>query len=78
MISEKNVYSVFRYDPPSVGFAALSEAALAMNGINDAVIPTATLGATIVFATNAGSTTTRTSITAMLFISVLLSFVMFS
>ncbi|KAH7918206.1 acid protease [Leucogyrophana mollusca] len=25
----KNVYSIFRYDPPSVGFAALSESALA-------------------------------------------------
>lgn len=39
----KNVYSVFRYDPPSVGFAALSEAALAMNGVN-AVVPTPTIG----------------------------------
>ncbi|PCH44056.1 acid protease [Wolfiporia cocos MD-104 SS10] len=28
----KNVYSVFRYNPPSVGFAALSETALSMNG----------------------------------------------
>jgi len=27
----KNVYSVFRYNPPSVGFADLSETALAMN-----------------------------------------------
>jgi len=30
----KNVYTVFRYEPPSVGFAALSQQALAMNGIN--------------------------------------------
>ncbi|KAG1854828.1 acid protease [Suillus subalutaceus] len=40
----KNVYSVFRYDPPSVGFAALSEIALAMNG-KVGGIPSATLGA---------------------------------
>lgn len=40
----KNVYSVFRYDPPSVGFAALSETALAMNG-KVGGIPSATLGA---------------------------------
>lgn len=39
----KNVYSVFRYSPPSVGFAALSEIALAMNGKVGA-IPSATLG----------------------------------
>ncbi|OAX43185.1 acid protease [Rhizopogon vinicolor AM-OR11-026] len=40
----KNVYSVFRYNPPSVGFAALSEVALAMNG-KAGGIPSATLGA---------------------------------
>ncbi|KAG1735495.1 acid protease [Suillus lakei] len=40
----KNVYSVFRYNPPSVGFAALSEIALAMNG-KVGGIPSATLGA---------------------------------
>jgi len=40
----KNVYSVFRYSPPSVGFAALSDTALAMNGAGGA-IPTATIGA---------------------------------
>ncbi|KIJ65164.1 hypothetical protein HYDPIDRAFT_131498 [Hydnomerulius pinastri MD-312] len=39
----KNVYSVFRYSPPSVGFAALSPTALAMNGVN-APAPTATIG----------------------------------
>ena len=33
---QKNVYSVFRYSPPSVGFAQLSEAALAMNGVASA------------------------------------------
>ncbi|KAJ8473597.1 hypothetical protein ONZ45_g16240 [Pleurotus djamor] len=40
----KNVYSVFRYDPPSVGFANLSIAALALNGA-DGVVPSATIGA---------------------------------
>ncbi|KAG1741270.1 aspartic peptidase domain-containing protein [Suillus lakei] len=30
----KNVYSVFRYNPAAVGFAALSNTALAMNGVN--------------------------------------------
>jgi len=39
----KNVYSVFRYDPASVGFAALSETALSMNGAN-AQPPSATIG----------------------------------
>ena len=28
------MYSVFRYSPPSVGFAQLSETALAMNGLH--------------------------------------------
>ncbi|KAG8215009.1 acid protease [Butyriboletus roseoflavus] len=74
----KNVYAVFRYNPPSVGFAALSETALAMNGVN-ADIPTATLGASAASVTaNAASTTTCTSSTATLFICALLSFVMFS
>ncbi|KAN0088860.1 Aspartic peptidase domain containing protein [Tylopilus felleus] len=69
----KNVYSIFRYDPPSVGFAALSETALPMNGAN-AVVPSATLGASVASASaNAASTRTRT-----LLISVLLSLVMFS
>jgi len=40
----KNVYSVFRYSPASVGFATLSEKALAQNGAGGA-IPTATIGA---------------------------------
>ncbi|KAH0836319.1 aspartic peptidase domain-containing protein [Lanmaoa asiatica] len=41
----KNVYSVFRYNPPSIGFAALSETAIAENGVNGAV-PSATIGTT--------------------------------
>ncbi|KAG9309476.1 aspartic peptidase domain-containing protein [Chiua virens] len=39
----KNVYSVFRYSPPSVGFATLSSTALSMNGV-DGPLPTATIG----------------------------------
>jgi cathepsin D len=41
---QKNVYSVFRYSPASVGFATLSSTALAMNGAGGA-IPSATIGA---------------------------------
>ncbi|PCH43534.1 acid protease [Wolfiporia cocos MD-104 SS10] len=39
----KNVYSVFRYDPPSVGFAVLSETALKMNGATGSA-PSPTIG----------------------------------
>jgi len=39
----KNVYSVYRYNPPAVGFAQLSPFALAMNG-KDGPIPTPTIG----------------------------------
>lgn len=53
----KNVYSVFRYNPASVGFAQLSETALAMNGVSNAAIPSATVGsaAATVSATSTGS-----------------------
>ncbi|KIK78646.1 hypothetical protein PAXRUDRAFT_834487 [Paxillus rubicundulus Ve08.2h10] len=68
----KNVYSVFRYDPPSVGFAALSRTAPAMNGV-DAIIPSATLGAGAPAVTaNAASTMPRTCSASMLLISVVL------
>ncbi|KAG6898299.1 hypothetical protein C0992_011890 [Termitomyces sp. T32_za158] len=57
----KNVYSVFRYDPPSIGFAELSNAALALNGANTPV-PSPTIGsiaatvvATSTFLTSANS-----------------------
>lgn len=40
---QKNVYSVFRYNPPSVGFAELSDTALALNGA-DGPVPSATIG----------------------------------
>ncbi|PVG04891.1 acid protease [Serendipita vermifera] len=43
----KNVYSVFRYEPPSVGFADLSQAALAMNDVSGH-LPTPSLGASVI------------------------------
>jgi len=39
----KNVYSVFRYQPPAVGFAQLSDLATSMNGVNGRA-PTPTIG----------------------------------
>lgn len=52
----KNVYSVFRYNPPSVGFATISAAAqqLAQEGGS---LPTPTIGAHTVIATGAASST---------------------
>lgn len=47
--AQKNVYSVFRYSPPSVGFAQLSREALAMNGVNGPP-PSPTIGSVSVFA----------------------------
>ncbi|KAG2110606.1 aspartic peptidase domain-containing protein [Suillus discolor] len=46
----KNVYSVFRYNPAAVGFAALSNTAIAMNGVN-AAPPSATIGSVSASAT---------------------------
>ncbi|KAG1804638.1 acid protease [Suillus subaureus] len=76
----KNVYSVFRYDPPSVGFAALSEIALAMNG-KAGGIPSATLGANSAMFTlessAAPSTRTSRAVTFVIsaFLATLVSFV---
>ncbi|KAF5328166.1 hypothetical protein D9619_013433 [Psilocybe cf. subviscida] len=51
----KNVYSVFRYDPLSIGFAELSATAIAQNGA-DAPVPTPTIGSvTTVSATSTPS-----------------------
>ncbi|KAF7336898.1 Aspartic peptidase A1 [Mycena venus] len=50
----KNVYSVFRFNPPSVGFAQLSDYSLSMNGNVELEAPSATIGSVSVFAT-AGS-----------------------
>lgn len=46
----KNVYSVFRYNPAAVGFAALSNTAIAMNGVN-APAPSPTIGSVSASAT---------------------------
>ena len=43
-VLQKNVYSVFRYNPPSVGFAALSDVALAQNGLNNVPPPSPSIG----------------------------------
>ena len=40
---KKNVYSVFRYNPPSVGFAQLSDVAVAQSQ-QDQPVPTPTIG----------------------------------
>ncbi|KAJ7588163.1 aspartic peptidase A1 [Mycena floridula] len=40
----KNVYSVFQYNPPAVGFAQLSDFALSFNENNDIAVPTPTIG----------------------------------
>ena len=54
LTSQKNVYSVFRYNPPSVGFADLSKTALAMNAPGGTV-PTATIGSVVAVATGSGT-----------------------
>ncbi|KAH7335273.1 acid protease [Rhizoctonia solani] len=50
----KNVYSVYRYNPPSVGFASLSSSALAQNALGG-TLPSATIGASPVTATSAAN-----------------------
>ncbi|KAF8972676.1 aspartic peptidase A1 [Flammula alnicola] len=50
----KNVYSVFRYQPLSVGFAQLSPAALAEDNSNTPV-PSATIGSATTVSASAGS-----------------------
>lgn len=52
----KNVYSVFRYSPASVGFAELSPLALSMNGVEDAAVPVATIGSSAASVRATGST----------------------
>lgn len=56
----KNVYTVFRYNPPAVGFAALSDVALGENGLNGVPVPSPTIGsATAAVTGNAASATLR-------------------
>jgi len=52
----KNVYSVFRFNPPSVGFAQLSSTALAMNGVN-ASPPSPTIGSAAATVSATGTVT---------------------
>ncbi|TDL23853.1 acid protease [Rickenella mellea] len=57
----KNVYSVFRYNPPSVGFAELSDTAKAMSNLRGTV-PSPTLGAVSAEVTaNGGNTVSSTT-----------------
>jgi len=57
---QKNVYSVFRYQPPSVGFAQLSGTAVDLNGASEAV-PSPT-SATTTATVSASSTPSPTSV----------------
>ncbi|KAG8721838.1 hypothetical protein FRC08_009639 [Ceratobasidium sp. 394] len=50
----KNVYSVYRFNPPSVGFANLSSNALAQNKLGGA-LPSATIGSSPVTATGSAA-----------------------
>ncbi|KAG1728182.1 aspartic peptidase domain-containing protein [Suillus paluster] len=76
----KNVYSVFRYNPPSVGFAALSKIALAMNG-KVGGIPSATLGANsakFTLASSAAPSTRSSSAVALVISALFATFVSFT
>jgi cathepsin D len=58
----KNVYSVFRFSPPSVGFAALSSTAMAQNDAQgDAPTPTIASVAATAFATGHGNSFRETN-----------------
>jgi cathepsin D len=57
----KNVYSVFRYNPPSVGFASLSDYAKGLSGDLDAEVPTPTLGSVAAAITATGRSTRSSS-----------------
>ncbi|KAG2142914.1 aspartic peptidase domain-containing protein [Suillus bovinus] len=60
----KNVYSVFRYNPPSVGFANLSSVAVAENGAGGAV-PSATIGTISAAVTNTSDAPRRHALSAL-------------
>ncbi|KAF7356632.1 Aspartic peptidase A1 [Mycena venus] len=57
----KNVYSVFKFSPPSVGFAQLSDYSLSMNGNVNLEVPSATIGSVSAFATAGSVDTNRNS-----------------
>ncbi|KAG1722528.1 aspartic peptidase domain-containing protein [Suillus lakei] len=61
----KNVYSVFRYNPPSVGFANLSSIAIAENGAGGTV-PSATIGTVSASVTNTSDAPHRHALSASL------------
>ncbi|KAL4066061.1 aspartic peptidase domain-containing protein [Scleroderma yunnanense] len=54
----KNVYTVFRYDPAAVGFAALSNVATSENGLNNVPVPSPSVGSAsaAVTSVNTGAT----------------------
>jgi cathepsin D len=54
----KNVYSVFRYDPPSIGFAKLSAVADSFSNLNS-LPPTPTIGSVATVAATQGSGANR-------------------
>lgn len=60
----KNVYSVFRYSPSSVGFANLSSIAIAENGAGGTV-PSATIGAISAAVTNTSDAPRRHALSAL-------------
>lgn len=43
----KNVYTVFQYKPPAVGFAELSNYAASLNDVNNVAVPSATIGSVV-------------------------------
>ncbi|KAH8111057.1 acid protease [Phellopilus nigrolimitatus] len=57
----KNVYSVFRFNPPSVGFANLSTVATDMSDNVKATVPTPTLGSVAAAVTATGGSNQRSS-----------------
>jgi cathepsin D len=57
----KNVYSVYRYNPPAVGFAQLSSTALGLSGNNDLAVPSPTTGAAATVIASSGSSSSHKS-----------------
>ncbi|KAF5343829.1 hypothetical protein D9757_013918 [Collybiopsis confluens] len=51
----KNVYSVYRFNPPAVGFAQLSATATALSGNDALVVPSPTTGAAATVIASSGS-----------------------
>ncbi|KAJ6581457.1 acid protease [Mycena capillaripes] len=72
----KNVYSVFRYNPPSVGFASLSDFSLSMNGDLNLEVPSATIGSISAAATAGTSNRDSNSATWLRIPSLLLTIAM--